>query len=128
MSWRLAADAVLLLHAAFVAFVALGGLGWLRWRWWPLVHAPALAWGVFVELSGRLCPLTGLENNWRQRAGQQGYDGGFVEQVLLPLLYPEGLSRPVQGLLAMLALLVNVAIYAWCWRRRRRGVSGAPVA
>lgn len=124
MTWRLAADAVLLLHAAFVAFVVFGALGWRRWRWWPLLHGPALAWGVYVELSGQVCPLTWIENDWRRRAGQQGYDGGFIEQVLLPLLYPEGLTRPAQALLAALALVVNAGLYAWCgWSRHRRSTT-----
>lgn len=120
MSARLAADAVLLLHAAFVVFVVVGALGALRWRWWPVVHLAAVAWGVWIELSGRLCPLTALEDELRHRAGQQGQPGGFVERTLLPLLYPDALTRPTQWMLAAGVVLVNAALYAWIWRRRRR--------
>jgi hypothetical protein len=122
MTWRLAADAVLLLHFAFIAFALLGGLLALRWRWMPLLHLPAAAWGAIVEISGRLCPLTGLENALRQRAGEAGYPASFVEAHLLGIIYPEGLTRGVQVVLAGIVVAVNVAIYAFVARRwRRRG-------
>ena len=70
---RIAADAVVLVHLAFIAFVALGALLAARWRWVPWLHIPALLWGVLVETTGRLCPLTDLENALRTRAGQSGY-------------------------------------------------------
>jgi hypothetical protein len=129
MDARLAADAVLLLHAAFIVFVMVGALPALRWRWWPLLHLPAVAWAVWIELSGRLCPLTTLEDELRRRAGQLGQPGGFVERTLLPLIYPEGLTRPTQWMLAALVLGVNAAIYALLWRRarrRRRGLNPPP--
>ena len=122
MTWRLAADAVLVLHFAFIAFALLGGLLALRWRWMPLLHLPAAAWGAIVEISGRLCPLTGLENALRQRAGEAGYPASFVETHLLGIIYPEGLTRGVQVVLAGIVVAVNVAIYAFVVRRwRRRG-------
>jgi hypothetical protein len=122
MTWRLAADAVLVLHFAFIAFALLGGLLALRWRWMPLLHLPAAAWGAFVEISGRQCPLTGLENALRQHAGEVGYPASFVEAQLLGIIYPEGLTRGVQVVLAGIVVAVNVAIYALVVRRwRRRG-------
>lgn len=120
MSARLAADAVLLLHAAFVAFVVLGGLLVLRWPRLAWAHLPAVAWGVWIELSGGLCPLTHLEDALRQRAGEQGLPGSFVERTLLPLIYPEHLTRPTQWMLAGGVIVVNAAVYGWWWRRRRR--------
>lgn len=122
MTWRLAADAVLVLHFAFIAFALLGGLLALRWRWMPLLHLPAAAWGAFVEISGRLCPLTGWENALRQRAGEAGYPASFVEAHLLGIVYPEGLTREVQYVLGGIVVAVNVAIYTLVMRRwRRRG-------
>ncbi len=61
------------------SYALLGGLLALRWRWMPLLHLPAAGWGFFVELTGRSCPLTGLENALRLRAGEAGYAGSFVE-------------------------------------------------
>ncbi len=108
-----------MLHAGFVVFVMLGGLLALRWPLAAAVHLPAVAWGATIETLGGICPLTPLENHYRRLAGDEGYAGGFVEHYLLGLLYPDGLTRGVQYALGALVLLVNVAIYAWVWRKRR---------
>lgn len=120
MSWRLAADAVLLLHGAFIVFVLFGAVFARRWRWWPLLHLPAAAWGVWISAAGAVCPLTPLENRLRAAAGQQGFEGGFVEHYLLAVIYPDGLTRPVQWALAAVVLVLNLALYAWAWRGHRR--------
>lgn len=116
---RLAADLTLIVHLAFVLFVVFGGLLALRWPRAPLLHLPALAWGVYVEATGRICPLTPLENHFRRAAGEAGYTGGFIEHYLLALLYPDGLTRPVQWMLAGTLVAINVAVYAVVLRRRR---------
>lgn len=120
MIHRLAADAVLVLHLGFILFVLLGGLLAVRWRWAPLLHLPAVAWAVYVELSGGLCPLTPLENRLRIAAGESGYAGGFIEHYLLPLIYPAGLTHEIQYVLAAVVAGVNVLAYGWVWRRRGR--------
>lgn len=123
MAYRLAADATLLLHLSFIVFVVLGGLLAWRWRWVPLLHGPAAAWGAFVELSGRACPLTDLENHFRQLAGQAGYGEGFIEHYLLAIVYPAGLTRDMQFALAGVVVAVNAVVYARLWWRRRSGSS-----
>jgi hypothetical protein len=124
--YRIAADAVVVLHAAFVCFVVLGGLFCLKWRGGVLLHLPAAAWGVWIEWSGGTCPLTPLEIRLRRLGGAAGYHGGFVQHYLLPLLYPDDLSRGVQIALGALVVLVNLAIYTAVARRwRRRGNSAA---
>jgi hypothetical protein len=116
----LAADATLVVHLAFIVFALFGALLALRWRWIPFVQLPAAAWGVLVEVTGRLCPLTGLENHFRALAGQGGYSESFVERYLLPIIYPSGLTRHVQLVLAAVVLAVNVAVYGFLlWRRLR---------
>ncbi|HAW21898.1 DUF2784 domain-containing protein [Pseudomonas sp. NPDC047963] len=124
MLYRLGADAVLLLHLAFIIFVLLGGLLVAWKRGFLLLHLPAIAWGLFVELSGRPCPLTHWENLLRRLAGTAGYDAGFIEHYLLPLIYPAWLSVPVQYLLAAIVVVVNALIYGGLvWRRRHRSAA-----
>ncbi len=119
MAYRLAADAVLLLHLAFIVFALLGAALIARWRWVVWLHLPAAAWGAFVELSGSICPLTDLENAWRVKAGLSGYEGSFIEHHLLALIYPDGLTREIQFVLALVMLLVNLALYGWLARTGR---------
>lgn len=120
MAYRLAADAVLLAHAAFVVFVVLGGLLAWRWRRAAVLHLPAAAWGAWIEFSGGICPLTPLENRLRHAAGQAGYEGGFVEHYLLALIYPEGLTREVQIALGVAVIVINAAVYGVLLRRALR--------
>jgi hypothetical protein len=121
LPYRLLADAVLLAHAGFVVFVVLGGLLVLRRPRLAWVHLPVVAWGAGIEFTGGICPLTPLENHLRALAHQQGYPGGFVEHYVFGLLYPEGLTHGAQLALGVLVLAVNSAVYAFAWRRRRRG-------
>ncbi len=120
MLYRTLADLVMVLHLGFVVFVAAGGLLVLRWRRVAFAHLPAALWGVWIEVSGGVCPLTPLENALRRAAGERTYAGGFIEHYLQPLLYPSGLSRPGQLLLAAAVASVNVAVYTAAWRRHRR--------
>lgn len=116
------ADLVLVLHLLFIAFAVGGGVLALRWRWMPLLHLPALAWGVTVEFTGWICPLTPLENALRHAAGAEVYAGSFIGRYLLPLIYPGALTREWQWLLGVLLLAINAGVYALIWRRRgRRG-------
>jgi len=119
MYFRFAADGVLLLHLAFILFALFGGALAMRWRWMPFVHIPAAAWAFFVELTGRICPLTNLENDLRIKAGQSGYTESFIERYLLDVIYPSGLTREVQFMLAAMVIVVNLAIYIWLVIHRR---------
>ena len=120
MFFQLAAEAVLLIHLAFIAFALFGATIATRWRWIIVFHLPAATWGVFVELTGRICPLTYLENYLRARAGLSGYTGGFIEHYLQPVIYPVGLTREVQFILAGVVAVVNIAIYGWLVRIARK--------
>ena len=118
---RLLADAVVLLHLVFIVFALAGGVlvlfrGYIAW-----LHLPAVAWAAYAEFTATICPLTPLENSLRKQAGQEGYDGGFVEHYLIPLIYPAALTPRLQMLIGAIVVAVNVAVYAGAlWRRSRR--------
>ena len=112
MVYRFLADLVVVVHLAFVLFVVAGGFLVLRWPRMAWAHVPAAVWGVVVEWTGWICPLTPLENWLLAHGGSAGYSGGFVERYLLPALYPASLTRRVQILLGAGALAANLIAYA----------------
>lgn len=118
MPARLAADALVLFHLAFILFVVVGGF--LAWRWRRLawMHLPCALWGAAIEFAGWICPLTPWEVALRHRAGQAGYEGGFVEHYIIPLIYPGDLTVTVRVVLGVLVVAVNVVAYVGYFRRR----------
>jgi hypothetical protein len=117
--YALAADAVLVLHLGFVLFVGLGGMLALRWPRIAWIHIPAAVWGAAIEFAGWICPLTPIENDLRARAGESPYTGDFIARYLLPVIYPEGLTRDAQMVLGLGVVLLNTAIYFIVFRRQR---------
>ena len=118
MLFRLAADAVLLFHLGFMLFVALGALLALRWRRLVFVHLPALAYGLAIELIGWMCPLTPLEAALHDRALAAGVGPNGFSRFIEALIYPAGLTREFQFLLAALLLVGNLLVYLHLLRRR----------
>jgi hypothetical protein len=118
---RVAADLVLAVHLAFVLFVVLGSLLtiWRRWAVW--LHIPAVLWGVAVEFSGWICPLTPLENALLRSGGGTSYQGDFLSHYLLRVLYPQGLTRTAQFMLGGFALVVNALLYTAILLNTRKG-------
>lgn len=120
MLYRLLADAVLLLHLAFILFVVFGALLVWRFRGLAWLHLPAVTWAGLIELTGWVCPLTPLENHLRRLGGEVGYAGGFIEHYLLPLIYPPGLTPDVQFGLGLAITAINGLAYGWLLYRARR--------
>lgn len=120
MAWRALADAVLVLHLLFIAFALAGGLLAFWRRWIVLLHLPAMGWAALVEFNGWMCPLTPLENRLRAAGGAAGYEGGFIEHYLLPLIYPASLTQQLQWWLGGGLLAFNAVVYLLLWRRRHR--------
>ena len=118
------ADALVLGHLLFVAFVMAGGFLLVRWPKLAWLHLPAAAWGATIEFTGWICPLTPLENHLRILGGGSPYSGGFVERYLLPILYPENLTLPIQQVLGGVVVGVNLVAYALAYRARRRKHDG----
>lgn len=118
MFYSLLADIIVVLHLIFIIFVVLGGLLVLKWRWMVWLHVPAAVWGALIEFVGWICPLTPFENRLRHLAGESGYTGDFVEQYLLPLIYPSGLTREIQIMLGIGVIAINLVVYFFVIRHR----------
>lgn len=112
-AYALAANAVVVLHLAFIAIAVFGGL---LVPWWPAfawLHLPALAWAIWIAATHGVCPLTPLENHWRRLAGGAGYSGGFIEHYLIPAGHPTGLTPAIQTRIAVLLAASNALLYGW---------------
>ena len=120
MQYRILTDSILVIHLLFILFVILGGFLAFYKRWIVWVHLPAVIWGVCIELFGWMCPLTPLENWLRNAGGQQGYEGVFIEHYLLPLIYPDNLTKSIQIFLGLSVLVINTIVYCiWLSRSRQ---------
>jgi len=124
MAYHLLADLVVVAHFLFVLFSLLGALLVIRWRKIMWLHLPAALWAAGVEFSGKICPLTPLENWLRVRGGGGGYAGDFIGQYLLWLLYPSGLTRGVQIILGAAVVGINIGIYGYVIFVRKSRVTG----
>lgn len=113
MLYQILADAVLLLHLAFIIYVVSGGFLALKWPKTLYAHVPTVLWGVYIEFSGKVCPLTPLENWLRRKAGEGVYQGDFVQHYLLPLIYPPGLTQQHQLVLGTIVIVINTIAYTW---------------
>ena len=118
MAASLAADAVVVLHLAFILLAVFGGALVL---WHPPIawlHLPALAWAVWISATHGICPLTPLENSLRRLAGEAGYPESFIDHYLMPLIYPPGLTPTHQFWIALLLVASNALLYGWALVRR----------
>jgi len=114
---ELATDFVVLVHFLFIVFVLFGGLLVLIWKWVAWLHIPAALWGALIVFAGGVCPLTPLENLLRRTTGNTGYDTGFIEQYLIPLIYPSGLTRGIQITMGVAVITINVIVYIGVYRK-----------
>ena len=120
MIYRILADLVVVVHLAFIVFAALGGLLAFWWKRVIWLHIPAAVWATLIMLIGWVCPLTPLENWLRRKGGESGYETSFVDQYIIPLIYPDALRPGAQIVLGIVVLLVNLGIYGWVlWNRVR---------
>lgn len=124
MSYAFLATAIVVLHIAFVAFVVLGGFLVWRWRWLAWLHVPTVTWGAYVELAGKICPLTPLENRFRRLAGEAGYSGDFIDHYLRTLIYPDlwmtgGAPRELFIAIGIGVIVLNTWIYWKLWLKSR---------
>jgi polyferredoxin len=87
-----AADAILLVHAAFVLFVVASlpaiwvgaalGWRWVRNPWFRGLHLAAIAFVVIETVLGYVCPLTIWEDALRGTSDERGFIARFVHSWL----------------------------------------------
>ncbi len=121
MIYALLADFVVACHLCFVLFAVGGSFLVLRWPRLIWLHLPAAGWAALIEFAGWICPLTPLENWFRIKSGETGYEGGFIEHYILPLLYPDALTRETQIVLGIGVVVMNLVIYSslfFYWKKR----------
>jgi Protein of Unknown function (DUF2784) len=118
---RTLGDLVLAFHLAFIVIAVLGGF-LVLWRPWIIwLHIPSVLWSGYVNLFGQVCPLTPLENRFRYLAGQAGYEDGFVQHYIAPLVYP-GVIPERWGLISGFSVLAwNVLVYTLVVAQQRSG-------
>jgi len=117
MIYRLLADITLILHFCFVIFVIFGGLLVFYRRFLLWLHLPALVWGILIEFLRLTCPLTTLENYFRQLGGEAGYEGGFIEHYFSAMLYWQ-MNAQTQILLGIALIVLNSAFYYFIFRQK----------
>ncbi len=116
---RVAAEIVLLLHFLFVVFAIVGGFFVLLDPYVMWIHIPVVLWSSIVNLASWTCPLTPLEQKCRRLAGQTGYEGGFVQHYIGPLVYPGGMPRRMERIAGVSIVVWNAIVYAVIFAVRR---------
>src|SRR5690606_15891020 len=114
------ADAIMVLHFGFLVFPVIGGF--LAWRWPRVIYAHALmvAWGVLISVFSLECPLTGPEDYFRRKAGQEGLGAtGFIDTYLTGVIYPEAYLGLVRALVAGVVLVSWIGFAVLRHRRAR---------
>lgn len=117
MPYRFFAEAVVVVHFAFILFAVFGAPLVLRWKRVVWLHAPVVVYAALIEFFGWTCPLTPLENWFRWRGGSAGYPTSFTEHYILPLVYPAQLTYRLQIVLGIAVLSINLLVYGWLIRR-----------
>ena len=109
--YEFAADLTLIVHFAFIIFVVFGALLFFVSTKIIYVHVPALIWGIYIELTHSVCPLTYLENWFLQKANLTTYSEGFIQNYLVPIVYPTNLTNDLQTYLAIVLIVANMLMY-----------------
>ena len=123
---RRLADLVLACHALVIVFFMCGGILSWRYPWVALLHIPLAAWVTAVFLMDWTCPLTPLENRLRKAAGEQGYEGGFVDHYLGPFIArprDKGSTRQEEITLGVIFGVVSFVVHALNFAQYRAAIA-----
>ena len=118
--YELFANLTLIIHFTFILFVIFGGLLFFIFSKIIYIHLPALLWGIYIELTNSVCPLTYLENWFLYKGELTTYSNSFINYYLFPIIYPEGLNNEIQIYLGMLLVVINILIYGLIYKNFKR--------
>ena len=111
MYYVLGANLTLAMHFAFIVFVIFGALILFVSIKISFVHISCVLYGAYIEFSHSVCPLTYLENWFLRKAGMKSYSNSFIEQYIIPIVYPNNLTVELQFYLGFLLIFTNIVIY-----------------
>ena len=118
--YGLAADLTLIAHFAFILFVVFGALLFFVATKIVFIHIPAFIWVSYIELTHSICPLTYLENWFLHKANLTTYSEGFIQNYLVPIVYPMSLTKDLQIYLGMTLIVVNIIIYGFIFDKLKK--------
>ena len=105
------ATLTLIIHFLFIIFVIFGGLLFFIKPWTLYFHVPAFLYGVYIEFTQSVCPLTYLENYLLTKANLATYSTTFIQNYLYAIIYPVNLTKDLQISLAISLIVLNAVIY-----------------
>ncbi len=114
--YEIAANLILLVHFIFILFVIFGALLFFASEKIVFIHIPAFIWGSYITLTNSICPLTYLENWFLNKANLKTYSEGFIQNYLVPIVYPMNLTKDLQIYLGIALIVINVVIYAFIYK------------
>ena len=113
------ATLTLIIHFLFILFVIFGALLFFIKSWILYFHIPAFLYGVYVELTQSICPLTYIENFFLTKANLASYSTSFIQNYLYAIIYPINLTKEIQISLAIALLIINGIIYGFIIKRKK---------
>ena len=118
--YELAADLTLIVHFAFILFVIFGALLFFITTKIVFIHIPAFICGSYIELTHSICPLTYLENWFLHKVNLTTYSEGFIQNYLVPIVYPINLTKDLQIYLGIVLIVINIVIYAFIFNKLKK--------
>ena len=118
--YELFANLTLIIHLIFILFVIFGGLLFFIFSKIIYIHLPAVLWGIYIELNNSVCPLTYLENWFLYKGELTTYSNNFINNYLIPIIYPEGLTNEIQIYLGISLIVINVLIYGFIYKNFKK--------
>ena len=118
--YELAANLTLIIHFAFILFVIFGALLFFITTKIIFIHIPAFIWGSYIELTNSICPLTYLENWFLHKANLTTYSEGFIQNYLVPIVYPVSLTKDSQIYLGIALIVINIVFYAFIFNKLKK--------